>query len=77
MAELATELERIWLRDLRYSYFEAHVITIGEQRVHRDAVTQIAPDDFYVTASIIAEPPQSANTTAALPRSWRAWADPE
>ncbi|MEV4802969.1 hypothetical protein AB0K18_23420 [Nonomuraea sp. NPDC049421] len=60
MAELAAELERVWLRDLRYSYFEAHVITAGEQGVHLDAVTQIAPDGFYVTASIVAETAQSA-----------------
>ena len=60
MVELAAELERVWLRDLRYSSFEAHVITAGERGVHLDAVTQIDPDGFYVTASIVAETAQSA-----------------
>lgn len=60
MVELAAELERVWLRDLRYSSFEAHVIAAGERGVHLDAVTQIAPGGFYVTASILAETSQSA-----------------
>ncbi|WP_433433105.1 hypothetical protein [Nonomuraea sp. CA-141351] len=60
MVELAAELERVWLLDLRYSYFEAHMITAGEWGVHLDTVTQIAPDGFYVTASIVAETAQSA-----------------
>nr|WP_062338042.1 hypothetical protein [Herbidospora sakaeratensis] len=55
IADLADELRQIWSRDLRYSYFEAHVITTGERTVRLDAVTQIAPDDFYVTASIVAQ----------------------
>ncbi|MEU4572178.1 hypothetical protein [Nonomuraea sp. NPDC023979] len=60
-AELAAELERVWLGDLRYSHFEAHVITADERKVRLDGVTQIAPDGFYVTASIIAETAQPAD----------------
>ncbi|MEU7452275.1 hypothetical protein [Streptosporangium roseum] len=53
--EIAAELERIWLQDLRYQYFEAHMITSGERGVRLDVVTQIAPDDFYVTAAVVVE----------------------
>ncbi|GAB3884491.1 MULTISPECIES: hypothetical protein [Microbispora] len=53
--EIAAELERIWLQDLSYRHFEAHMITADERAVRLDAVTQIAPDDFYVTAAIVAE----------------------
>lgn len=53
--EIAAELERIWLRDLRYRHWEVHMITANERTVRLDVVTQIAPDDFYVTAAIVAE----------------------
>ncbi|MEO3854616.1 hypothetical protein [Acrocarpospora sp. B8E8] len=52
--ELAAELERIWSRDLRYRHFEAHMIATNGRCVRLDAVTQIAPDEFYVTAAIVA-----------------------
>ncbi|WP_062431288.1 hypothetical protein [Herbidospora daliensis] len=55
VAKLAAELERIWSTDLSYSYFEAHVVTTGERMVRLDAVTRIAADGFYLTASIVAE----------------------
>lgn len=53
--EIAAELERIWLRDLRYLHWEVHMITANERAVRLDAVTQIAPNGFYVTAAIVAE----------------------
>ncbi|WP_218002118.1 hypothetical protein [Microtetraspora malaysiensis] len=53
--EIAAELERIWLRDLSYWHFEVHMITADERGVRLDAVTQVAPDGFYVTADIVTE----------------------
>ena len=62
--EIAAGLERIWLRDLSYQHFEAHMITADERGVRLDVVTQIAPDDFYVTAAIVAETAWSATRGA-------------
>ncbi|WP_344318356.1 hypothetical protein [Acrocarpospora pleiomorpha] len=62
--EIAAELERIWLRDLRYRHLEVHMITANRRAVRLDAVTQIAPDDFYVTAAIVAETARPATGEA-------------
>ncbi|WP_433351264.1 hypothetical protein ACQP25_43480 [Microtetraspora malaysiensis] len=58
-AEIATSLEQVWLQDLSYQYFEAHMTTLAEGRVQLDVITQIAPQDFYVTATILAETSRS------------------
>ncbi|MBB4939127.1 hypothetical protein FHR32_003432 [Streptosporangium album] len=58
-AEIAVGLEQVWLQDLSYRYFEAHMITLVEGRVQLDVITQIAPQDFYVTATILAETSRS------------------
>ncbi|OPG11923.1 hypothetical protein [Microbispora sp. GKU 823] len=55
VTEIAEELERIWLRDLRYRYFEAHTVATNERGVRLDAVTQIAEGGFFVTAAVVAD----------------------
>ncbi|WP_406312887.1 hypothetical protein OHA77_30760 [Streptosporangium sp. NBC_01639] len=54
-AEIGAGLEQVWLQDLSYRYFEAHMVTLAEGRVQLDVITQIALNDFYVTATIMAE----------------------
>ncbi|MEV4248756.1 hypothetical protein AB0J63_35740 [Streptosporangium canum] len=58
-AEIGAGLEQVWLQDLRYRYFEAHMVTLAEGRVQLDVITQIALNDFYVTATIVAETSKS------------------
>ncbi|MGV9779258.1 hypothetical protein [Streptosporangium sp. NPDC003464] len=57
--EIGAGLEQVWLQDLSYRHFEAHMITLAEGRVQLDVITQIAPQDFYVTATILAETARS------------------
>jgi hypothetical protein len=50
--KVATALEDVWLANLRYHYREGHVIRSGTGAVRMTAITQIAPDGFYVTAEV-------------------------
>jgi hypothetical protein len=50
---VASALEDVWLTRLRYTYKEAHIVRTDDRSVRLDAVTQIAPDGFYVTAEIL------------------------
>jgi hypothetical protein len=52
LTRVASDLRRIWLNDLRYSYAEAHYLEITDTGLQLDAVTRIAADGFYVTARV-------------------------
>lgn len=51
-ADLEDALTQVWLTRLRYPHFEAHILTTTPDHVRLDAITQIAPTGFYVTATI-------------------------
>lgn len=55
--DVTAELERIWTKDLRYGYAEAHVVTRGPEGVRLRAVTKIGPEGFYVTATVTVSRP--------------------
>ncbi|MGN6753179.1 MAG: hypothetical protein ACTHJJ_11580 [Intrasporangium sp.] len=55
--ERASFLEWHWQRRLRYRYAHAHVVTATpDGHLHLHAVTQIDPDDFYVTLHVDVAP---------------------
>jgi hypothetical protein len=47
--EVAAELGRVWEQRLRYNYRAAHTVVQGPDECILLAVTQIAPDGFWVT----------------------------
>jgi hypothetical protein len=51
---VAAEIEEVWLRDLRYQHWEAHLLRVTPTSVDLDVATQISEDGYYVTGSIIA-----------------------
>lgn len=60
--QVATEIEQIWLRDLRYAYWETHALRVAATSVRLDVATMISEADYYITGSIIvswAEPRDS------------------
>jgi hypothetical protein len=51
-ADLAAELERIWLRDLCLAESEEHAITIGEESITLEFVTIAGDNGPYATGRI-------------------------
>lgn len=60
--EVEAELRRLWIERLRYGYLEAHMVT-RSTKVRLDAITQIAPGAFYVTATVTTQVGQHDRTT--------------
>lgn len=50
---VAVEIEAVWLDDLRYRYWEAHVLRATATSVELDVATQISADGYYITGLII------------------------
>jgi hypothetical protein len=54
-ARIASELQRIWLDELRYDDFEAHALLITPSAVHLDFLTVARAARLYVTGIIMVE----------------------
>ena len=52
---VADEITRAWLRDLRYSYWEAHSVRTTATSVELHVATQPGKRDYFITATIIVE----------------------
>jgi hypothetical protein len=59
---VAEEITQAWLRDLRYSCWEAHSLRITPTEVELHAATQIDKGGYFITAVIIVEWTESADT---------------
>jgi len=55
-ADLAAELERIWLYDLCFAHSEAHAITIGEEGIALEFVALASDTGPYTTGRIAIDP---------------------
>jgi hypothetical protein len=51
-SQVEAELRTLWVEHLRYRYSEAHIIRRTTGHVTLDAITRIAEDGFYVTATV-------------------------
>lgn len=61
---VAAEIEEVWLRDLRYQHWEAHLLQITPTSVELHAATMTNNDGCYITASIITRWSAGADTQA-------------
>ena len=52
-AEIAAELERIWLEDLRYEDFGVHTMSRSDQEVCLDFITLMEDAGLYVAGCIV------------------------
>jgi hypothetical protein len=52
---VAHEITEAWLRDLRYSYWEAHSLRIAPTSVHLDVATRIDGDGYFIAGTIVVE----------------------
>jgi len=50
---VAAEIKEAWLRDLRYSYWEAHLLRVNPASVELDVATRIGEDGYFITGTII------------------------
>lgn len=51
-SEIAGEMERIWMEELRYHAFEAHAFVPSDEEAILDGLTMMGPQGPYVTARI-------------------------
>ena len=56
----AGDIEEIWLTQLRYGYFEAHVLRVDDERATLDFITQIHDGGFYVSGRVVIAPSGSS-----------------
>jgi hypothetical protein len=50
---VAVEIEGVWLRDLRYQHWEAHLVRIEPTSVELDVVTATSEDGYYISGLIV------------------------
>jgi hypothetical protein len=46
----------LWLSNLRYSYVEAHELSVGDRDATLDFITQMGPHGMYVTGQVSTTP---------------------
>ncbi|GIE85966.1 CPCC family cysteine-rich protein [Actinoplanes regularis] len=58
---VATEIKDAWLRELRYSYWEAHLLRVNATSVELDVATQVEANGYFITGTIIVKWSDSAD----------------
>ncbi|RAO38309.1 hypothetical protein ONO23_01060 [Micromonospora noduli] len=71
--QVAAELEEVWLRDLRYQHWEAHLLQITPTSVGLHVATMNSQGGYYITASIITRWSGSAIAPAGAAPPVRTW----
>ncbi|RQX16299.1 hypothetical protein DDE19_16010 [Micromonospora ureilytica] len=72
--QVAAELEDVWLRDLRYQDWDAHLLKVTPTSVDLHVVTVNSQGGYYITASIITRwsgDPDAPADAAPVVRTWR------
>jgi hypothetical protein len=54
LERVAADIEQVWLSDLRYGYWEAHLLRTTAVSVELDVVTRISAGGYYITGRVIA-----------------------